>query len=144
MPATGAGIVVGRGGRRAWPEQLGARRAVRLLYAVRLAAGPVFVVRAVLSKIGRDQRPGGCWLLTVRSLMLSRVGGFSPSSSTDVALIGVAGQSACASAQQNPASSRATATAKIVERLPRCSARRRQTRCRRCWACQLIAITVAG
>jgi hypothetical protein len=46
-------------------------------------------VRAVLSKIGRDQRRG--WLLTVRSLMLSRVGGFSPPSSTDVALIGGSG-----------------------------------------------------
>jgi hypothetical protein len=48
-----------------------------------LAAGPDFVVRAVLSKIERDPGTGG--LLIVRPPMLSRVGGFSPPSLTDVA-----------------------------------------------------------
>jgi len=60
MPATGAGIVSVEGGGEPGRELLGARRAVRLLYAVRLAAGPGFVVRAVLSKIERDPQLAGC------------------------------------------------------------------------------------
>jgi hypothetical protein len=82
------------------------------------SAGPVSVVRARLSKIERG--PEG--LLIVRSRMLSRAGGqmVPAASSTDVALlVRSSGQSALASAQQNPVSSRATATATIVRRLPR-------------------------
>ena len=48
----------------------------------------------------------------------------------------------CRDVSRTLAESRATAT--IVRRLPRSSARRRQTRCSRCWACQLIAMIWAG
>ena len=54
------------------------------------------------------------------------------------------GQSALAAAQQKPASSRATATATIVRRLPRSVSSRCQVRCRRCCAAQEIARTCGG
>ena len=80
-----------------------------------VSAGPVFVVRALLSKIERGQPEGG--LLMLRSRMLSRgTRGLPPLQPTWC--IGQR-QSAFASAQQKPVSSRATATATIVRRLPR-------------------------
>jgi hypothetical protein len=54
-----------------------------------------------------------------------------------------AGHSMRQIAQQNPASSRAAATAMIVRRLARCSSRV-QVRCRRRWALQPIVIASVG
>jgi hypothetical protein len=118
-PRLGRASLSVEGGGEPGRETAGARRAVRLLYAVRLAAGPVFVVRAVLSKIERGPPGGGCSQLDRRCSRA--LAGLSPPSSTDVAwIVGAGGgQSARASAQQKPASSRATATATIVERFPR-------------------------
>jgi hypothetical protein len=79
-----------------------------------VSARPVFVVRARLSKIERGPVGG---LLMLRSRMLSRGDQGPAASSADV--VRCQGQSALASAQQKPASSRATATATIVRRLPR-------------------------
>ncbi|MEA2233445.1 MAG: hypothetical protein QOD83_3261, partial [Solirubrobacteraceae bacterium] len=66
-----------------------------------------------LSKIERGPRAAQCLIADA----LARGGQVPAASSTDVVHRGV--QSAVASAQQKPASSRATATATIVRRLPR-------------------------
>jgi hypothetical protein len=79
----------------------------------------------------------------LRSLLLSRVCQVPPLLDRRGVMVR-RDQSARASAQQNPASSRATATATIVRRLPRCSASRLHTRCSRCCACQAIAMMLAG
>ena len=89
-----------------------------------VSAGPVFVVRALLSKIERDQPGGG--LLMLRSRMLSRGTRRLPPLQPTWCM--GRGQAAFASAQQKPVSSRATATATMVRRLPR----RRRVAARRC------------
>ena len=120
----------------------GARRAVRLICADPGGRRTGFRRESPLSRIERGRRGR---LLIAQSRMLSRVVGRIGSRR----LLGRRGARAGVSrrvaiAQQKPASSRATATATIVRRLPRWLSRRRQVRCRRCWAFQEIAIDVRG
>ena len=118
----------------------GARRAVRLICADPGAAGPGFVSERPPSRIGRGRR---CGLLIAESRMLSREGRCPPPPRANVSA--VAGrQSTVATAQQKPASSRATATAIDRAALAALASSRCQMRCRRRWACQEIAITCGG
>jgi hypothetical protein len=75
MPATVAGIVSVERGGGAWPSTAGARRAVRLLYAVQLPQDRVSSGEPVLSKIGRGRHVPVLMPRVLGSLMLSRVGG---------------------------------------------------------------------
>src|ERR1035438_8170608 len=69
MPAAGAGIVSVGGRRAGLVRDARSDSYARVHGLATVSAGPVFVVRAVLSKIERGPRG----LLTVRSRMLSRV-----------------------------------------------------------------------
>jgi hypothetical protein len=94
-----------------------------------------------LSRIGRgpaSRRVAHSWVAGS-----PRVAGPPPTQPTGLADVGCRVHSIWVIAQQNPASSRAAATAMIVRRLARRSSLV-QVRCSRCWADQAIAIASGG
>src|ERR1035437_7587104 len=108
MPAAGAGIVSVGGRRAGLVRDARSDSYARVHGLATVSAGPVFVVRAVLSKIERGPRG----LLTVRSRMLSRVCQVPP-------LLDRRGGAGRAGAQKTRASAGARAPGRIVPRSPR-------------------------
>jgi hypothetical protein len=90
-----------------------------------------------LSRIGRGQPCGGGGLLKAVS-RVPRACRAATGPADGIGDVGRRVHSVWVIAQQNPASSRAAATAMIVRRFARASSRV-QVRCSRCWADQAIA-----
>ena len=95
------------------------------------------------SPLSRDRAWPALGRVLIAIAGASRGGRIVPAASSIDVVTG-RGQSARAIAQQKPVSSRATATATSVRRLPRWCSRRRQVWCRRCWAFHEIAKTMFG